>query len=66
LSSFGADSEFDTPSFFEPLGYIGINSNFKTLDFPGLSSPEMIAARRRASPHSYPVSVAPGALLTDL
>jgi hypothetical protein len=40
--------------FLEPLGYIGFNSNLKMLDYPGLSSPEMVAARKRASTHSYP------------
>jgi hypothetical protein len=40
--------------FLEPLGYIGFYSNLKMLDYPGLSSPEVVAARRRASGHSYP------------
>ncbi len=31
--------------FMEPLGYIGFFSGLKTFDFPGMSSPEMIAAR---------------------
>jgi hypothetical protein len=30
--------------FLEPLGYIGYFSNLKTYDFPGLSSPEVVAA----------------------
>lgn len=30
--------------FLEPLGYIGYYSGLKTYDFPGLSSPEVIAA----------------------
>lgn len=38
----------------EPLGYIGFYSNLKMLDFPGLSSPEVIAARRRAKLRGYP------------
>ena len=38
----------------EPLGYIGYFSGLKMLDYPGLSSPEMVAARRRAETHSYP------------
>ncbi len=38
----------------EPLGYIGFYSNLKMLDFPGLSSPEVIAARRRAHVKAYP------------
>lgn len=32
--------------FLEPLGYIGYFSGLKMLDFPGLSSPEVVAARR--------------------
>ena len=40
--------------FLEPLGYIGYYSNLKMLDFPGLCSPEMVAARRRASSPSPP------------
>lgn len=31
----------------ECLGYIGFYSNLKTYDFPGMSSPEMVAARRK-------------------
>src|ERR1019366_512048 len=34
--------------FLEPLGFIGYYSNLKMLDFPGLGSPEMVAARKRA------------------
>ncbi|GAB5560954.1 MAG: hypothetical protein SynsKO_26010 [Synoicihabitans sp.] len=30
----------------EPLGYIGYFSNLRTYDFPGMSSPEMVAARQ--------------------
>lgn len=41
-----SESQKDTV-FLEPLGYIGFYSNLKMLDFPGLSSPEMIAARRK-------------------
>lgn len=33
--------------FLEPLGYIGYFSNLKTYDFPGLSSPEVVAAVRK-------------------
>lgn len=33
--------------FLEPLGYIGFFSGLKMYDFPGLSSPEVVAARRR-------------------
>ena len=40
--------------FLEPLGYIGFYSNLKMLDYPGLSSPEVVAARRRANSHAYP------------
>jgi hypothetical protein len=32
--------------FLEPLGYIGYYSQLKTYDFPGLSSPEVVAAVR--------------------
>lgn len=32
--------------FLEPLGYIGYFSGLKMLDFPGLSAPEVVAARR--------------------
>lgn len=32
--------------FLEPLGYIGYFSQLKTYDFPGLSSPEVVAAIR--------------------
>ncbi len=31
--------------FMEPLGYIGYFSGLKTLDFPGMSAPETVAAR---------------------
>lgn len=33
--------------FLEPLGYIGYFSGLKTYDFPGMSSREVVAARRR-------------------
>jgi hypothetical protein len=33
--------------FLEPLGYIGYFSQLKMYDFPGLSSPEVVAARRK-------------------
>lgn len=33
--------------FLEPLGYIGFFSNLKMLDYPGLSSPEMVLARKQ-------------------
>lgn len=40
--------------FLEPLGYIGFYSNLKMLDYPGLSSPEIIGARKRARSRDYP------------
>jgi hypothetical protein len=40
--------------FLEPLGFIGFHSGLKMLDYPGLGSPEVVAARRRAPDHSYP------------
>jgi hypothetical protein len=40
--------------FLEPLGFIGFYSELKMLDFPGLCSPEVVAARRRATNRSYP------------
>jgi hypothetical protein len=36
--------------FLEPLGYIGYFSGLKTYDYPGLSSPEVVAAIRAGSP----------------
>jgi hypothetical protein len=33
--------------FLEPLGYIGYYSDLKMYDYPGLSSPEVVAARRK-------------------
>ncbi len=33
--------------FLEPLGYIGYFSGLKTYDFPGMSSREMVAARKQ-------------------
>lgn len=33
--------------FMEPLGYIGYFSGLKTYDFPGMSSREMVAARKK-------------------
>jgi len=38
----------------EPLGYIGFYSGLKMLDYPGLCSPEMVAARKLARSRSYP------------
>lgn len=50
-----AHSSQDTV-FLEPLGYIGFFSNLKMLDYPGLSSPEVISARKKTLNHSYPFS----------
>jgi hypothetical protein len=33
--------------FLEPLGYIGYFSQLRMYDFPGLASPEMVAARKK-------------------
>jgi hypothetical protein len=44
--------------FLEPLGFIGFHSGLKMLDYPGLGSPEVVAARRRAPDHSYPSCLA--------
>jgi len=33
--------------FLEPLGYIGYFSQLKMFDYPGMSSPEVLAARRK-------------------
>ncbi len=39
--------------YLEPLGYIGFFSQLKMLDYPGLASPEVVAARRAgAKPHA--------------
>lgn len=48
-----ASSPHDTV-FLEPLGYIGFYSGLKMYDFPGLCSPEVVAARYRATSRSYP------------
>ena len=39
--------------FMECLGYIGFYSNLKTYDFPGMSSPEMVATRKRLHTDQY-------------
>ncbi|MDD5431669.1 MAG: hypothetical protein PHO70_01610 [Candidatus Omnitrophica bacterium] len=44
-----AKSNKDTV-FLEPLGYIGFFSGLKMLDFPGIASNEVIAARKRLLP----------------
>ncbi len=39
--------------YLEPLGYIGYFSGLKMLDYPGLASPEVVAARRAGNrPHA--------------
>lgn len=40
----------DDRVFLEPLGYIGYFSGLKTYDWPGLSSPEVVATHRRVGP----------------
>ena len=63
--------------FLECLGYIGYFSGLKTYDYPGMSSPEVVAARRRAranGPRDRAATLAPqlvdvtgwGALIADL
>jgi hypothetical protein len=39
--------------FLECLGYIGFYSQLKMLDFPGLSSPEVVAVRRRLNTNEF-------------
>lgn len=39
--------------FLECLGYIGFYSNLKMLDMPGLSSPEVVAARKELNTNDY-------------
>ena len=39
--------------FMEPLGYIGFYSQLKTLDFPGMSSPEVVSARKTLHSDNY-------------
>ncbi len=39
--------------FLESLGYIGYFSNLKTYDFPGLSSTEVVAARRKLATDDF-------------
>ncbi|HSH95251.1 MAG TPA: hypothetical protein VK968_13950 [Roseimicrobium sp.] len=39
--------------FLEPLGYIGYYSQLKMYDWPGLSSPEVIEARRSKGLHNF-------------
>jgi hypothetical protein len=41
-----ANAQAGDTVFLEPLGYIGYFSNLKTYDFPGMSSREMVEARR--------------------
>lgn len=40
--------------FLEPLGYIGYFSQLKMYDWPGLSSPEMVAARKTTGGDEWP------------
>jgi hypothetical protein len=44
--------------FLEPLGFIGFHSGLKMLDYPGLGSPEVVAARRQSVDHAYPSGLA--------
>ena len=39
--------------FLEPLGYIGFYSQLKMLDFPGLSSQEVLSARKKLQTDRY-------------
>ncbi len=39
--------------FMECLGYIGFFSNLKTFDFPGMSSPEVVRARKKLNSNKY-------------
>lgn len=39
--------------FLEPLGYIGFFSELKMYDFPGLSSPEVVATSRKLGTESW-------------
>ncbi len=48
-----ASTKHDTV-LLEPLGYIGFFSQLKMIDYPGLSSPEMVAARQIVDDHVYP------------
>ena len=50
-----ASSKRDTV-FLECLGYIGFYSDLKMYDFPGMSSPEVVAARKKIGVASYPES----------
>lgn len=43
--------------FLEPLGYVGYFSGLKMLDFPGLASPEVVAARRHAGSSDWGVLI---------
>lgn len=40
------NSNHDDRIYMECLGYIGFYSGLKTLDYPGMSSPEVVAARK--------------------
>jgi hypothetical protein len=62
-----ASSPRDTV-LLECLGYIGYFSGLKMYDFPGMSSPEMVASRRRLGRKYYHLSQGSqmGALLREL
>jgi hypothetical protein len=47
-----ARSKTDTV-FLEPLGYVGFASGLKMFDYPGLASPEVLAARRSRQSDDY-------------
>jgi hypothetical protein len=51
-----AETKMDTV-FSEPIGYIGFFSNLKILDFPGLTSPEMVAARRKLKTDNFTILI---------
>jgi hypothetical protein len=43
----------DDTIFMECLGYIGFYSELKTYDYPGMSSPEMVATRKKLQTNQY-------------
>lgn len=49
--------------FLECLGYIGYFSNLKMLDFPGLGSPEVVAARRANPMSGFYIEHMPGLIM---
>lgn len=52
--------------FLEPVGYIGYFSNLKMFDFAGLTSPEVVAARRRLGQRGPIHAFSAPALILDL